>query len=137
MFYRVALHTFIFKDTTTDFTISFMNSPIKLLSRIDKEVAINLMLSMNFILYYIISAVLFPSLSIFTFFFIRTDKYYFHYFSLFSPIHSNLPSKSFVNSLIMKWKTYFEPLWKTTGISLDTLNFKLQMLCATPIYFPV
>ena len=28
-------------------------------------------------------------------------------------------------------------LWKTTGISLVTLNFKLQILCAVPQYFPV
>ena len=26
---------------------------------------------------------------------------------------------------------------KTTGISLDTVNFKLQILCAAPLYVPV
>ena len=28
----------------------------------------------------------------------------------------------------------FGPLWKTTGISLSTLNFILQILCASPLY---
>ena len=28
-------------------------------------------------------------------------------------------------------------LWKATGISLSTQNFKLQILCAAPLYLPV
>ena len=31
----------------------------------------------------------------------------------------------------------FVGLRKTTGISLDTLNFRLQILCAASLYLPV
>ena len=66
-------------------------------------------------------ALLFPSLSIFvTSFTIGTENVL--YFSVFSPRQSNCPSNSLANS---------------AGISLGTLNFKLQILCATPPCLPV
>ena len=115
-------------------------SPVKLSTRFDSEVVTevvaDLMLSISFILHVIIAFIKFRSLLIFTTSFSLGQKrsYTFHYFF---QIHSNWPSNSFANSLIMKWKLYFDSLWQTTVISLDTLSFKLQMLCATPIYILV
>ena len=61
------------------------------------DVAMNLKLSINFILYVI-------SISLFSiFFFIGTENAI--YFSVFSPKHSKLPSDSFTSSLIMKWES--------------------------------
>ena len=95
---------------------------LKLSTRFHSDVAINLLLSMNFILHDINSVVLLPCLMIFTPFFIEMEKVL--YFSLFFEIQSNWPSNSLFDSLMIKWKAYFEPLWKTTWISLGTMNFK-------------
>ena len=104
-----------------------MDSPIKLSTRFNNEVAINLILSMNFTLYGMILVVLFPSLSI-NFFFIGMEKVL--YFSLFSPIHSNWPSNAFASSLIMKWKSYFDPLWKLQDLSKNVeFQIKNAMCC--------
>ena len=59
------------------------------------------------------------------------------YYSTFSPEHSNWPSDSSANCLIMKWLSYLEPLWITTGISFDVFYFKLQILWAATLNFPV
>ena len=68
-------------------------------------------------------------------FLIGTEKVM--YFSVFSPKHSDWPSDSSGNCLIMKWWSYVEPLWNTTGISYGTLHLKLQILWAAPLNFPV
>ena len=76
----------------------------KLSTRFDNLLGMNLQLSINFILYVIVS-----SLSLPCSFLIGVEKLI--YFSAFSPKHSNsLPLKSSLNSLIMKWESYFEPL---------------------------
>ena len=85
--------------------------PVKLSTKFHSDVAINLMLSMNFILWYKFGGFIAFFIDFHTFF-IEMEKV--KYFSLFSAIQSNWPSNSFVNS-------YFEPLWKTTWISLGTL----------------
>ena len=97
--------------------------------RFDSDVSINLMLSMNFVLYDINSVVLLPPLSIFTTFFVRMEKVW--YFSLFSAIQSTWPWNSFASSLMTKWKSNIEPLWKTASISLDT------SMCRTSIFFSI
>ena len=91
------------------------NSSDKLSTRLDSEVHINLELSIKLSSYVI---VLLLSGS----FLIGNEKIM--YFSVFSPKHSNWPSNSFANCLIMKWLSYVEPLWNTTGISFGILNGK-------------
>ena len=103
------------------------NPSDKLSTRLDSEVDINLKLSINFSLYEII-------LLLSSSFLIGTEKVI--YFFVFSPKNSNWPSNSFAN-LIIKWLSYVEPLWHTTGIYFDVLCLKLQMLWAAPMYFPV
>ena len=117
------------------FLPSLLTYLLKLSTRFDRDVAINLMLSKNFILHDINSVVLLPYLMIFTPFFIEMEKVL--HFSLFFAMQSNWPLNSLFDSLMIKWKAYFEPLWKTTWISLGTLNFKLQILRGTPLCFPV
>ena len=117
------------------FLLYLLTYLLKLSTRFHGDVAINLLLSMNFILHDINSVVLLPCLMIFTPFFIEMEKVL--HFSLFFEIQSNWPSNSLFDSLMIKWKAYFEPLWKTTWISLGTLNFKLQILRGTPLCFPV
>ena len=104
------------------FLPSLLTYLLKLSTRFDSDVAINLMLSKNFTLHDINSVVLLLCLMIFTPFFIEMEKVL--HFSLFFAIQSNWPSNSLFDSLMIKWKAYFEPLWKTTWISLGTMNFK-------------
>ena len=66
----------------------------KLSTRLDSEVDVKLKLSINFSLYVIV-------LLLSSSFLIGTEKVI--YFSVFSPKHSNWPSNSFANCLIMKW----------------------------------
>ena len=68
---------------------------------------------------------------------INTEKV--KYFSAFSPKHWNCPLNwnSSASSLIIKWWSYVEPLWNSTGISFGVLYLKLQILWAGPLYFPV
>ena len=43
-------------------------------------------------------------------------------------------------SLIIKWKSYFSPLWKKTGILNlvgDSSRARLHLECAGPLYLPV
>ena len=114
----------------------------KLLIRLDNELDINLKLSINFNLYKIVLPL--PSFTI------STEHVI--YFSVFSNNHSN----SFVHSLIIKWLSYVETLWITTGIFFSIcmivicrnivkyygnflwyLYLKLQSLWAAPLYFPL
>ena len=104
------------------------NPSDKLSARLDSEVDINLKLSINFSLYVIV-------LPLSSSFLIGTEKVI--YFSVFSPKHSNWPSNSFANCLIIKWLSYVEPLWNTTGISFGVLYLKLKILRAAPLYFSV
>ena len=66
----------------------------KLSTRFDSEVDVKLKLSINFSLYVIV-------LLLSSSFLIGTEKVI--YFSVFSPKHSNWPSNSFANCLIIKW----------------------------------
>ena len=66
----------------------------KLSTRLDSEVDVKLKLSINFSLYVIV-------LLLSSSFLIGTEKVI--YFSVFSPKHSNWPSNSFANFLIIKW----------------------------------
>ena len=68
----------------------------KLSTRSDNLLGMNLQLSINFILYVIVSP-----LSLSCSFLIGTEKLI--YFSVFSPKHSNSPLNSSADSLIMKW----------------------------------
>ena len=75
-------------------------SSVRLSTKFGNKLAINLMLSINFILWVILSTVSLTSLSIFAiFFFIETDLVL--YFSLFSQIHclSNSLGKSTIIKL--------------------------------------
>ena len=66
----------------------------KLSTRLDSEVDVKLKLSINFSLYVIV-------LLLSSSFLIGTEKVI--YFSVFSPKHSNSPSNSSANFLIIKW----------------------------------
>ena len=68
-------------------------------------------------------------------FLISTEKVI--YFSVFSPKDLNWLSNSFASCLIMKWYSYAEPLWNTTGISFGVLYLKEQILWAAPLNYPV
>ena len=68
-------------------------------------------------------------------FLIGTEKVI--YFSVFSPKYLNWPSNSFASCLIMKWKSYVEPTWNTTGVFFCVLYLKLQILSTAPLNFPV
>ena len=67
---------------------------VKLSTNFDNDVAMNLKLSMNFILYVI--SIFFDSIL----FLMGTEKV--TYFSVFSPRHSKFPSNSLASSLIIK-----------------------------------
>ena len=78
-----------------------MSSVAKLQTRLDNELDLNLKLSINFIFYDIFIILSLPSLSIFVIcFLIGSEKVI--YFSVFSPKHSNGPSTSSANPLIIK-----------------------------------
>ena len=70
-----------------------------------------------------------------SYFFIGTKKVM--SFLAFSPKQVNSPSNSSANSFMIKWYSYLDPLSKATEIYLGTLHFKLYMLCAAPLSFPV
>ena len=55
------------------------------------------------------------------------------YFFVFSRRHSNFPSNSSANSLIIKWKSYLELLWNTKGIPFGALYLRLETLWAAPL----
>ena len=52
------------------------------------------------------------------------------YYSVFSLGKLNSLSNSFASSFMFKWQSYFDPLWKTTGISLGILY--LNYICYVP-----
>ena len=120
--YILLTHFFLF--------LHFMHSCLliseRLSTRFDNELFINLRLPMNFSL----SVIGLPSL--FSFFIGTVNVMY---FAVSSPKRV-IPSILFTNSLMMKWKSYFDPLWNTAGISFCTLYFKLHVLCAAPLYLP-
>ena len=107
----------------------FLFSSARLSTRLDNDKGICLKLSINFS-WYAIGFLLAP-----VFLKIHIEKVM--YFSVFSPKQLKGPSKSWANYLIIKWKSYLETLWNTTGILLGTLYCILQALWAAPLYLPV
>ena len=92
------------------FLPSLLTYLLKLSTRFDSDVAINLMLSKNFTLHDINSVVLLLCLMIFTPFFIEMEKVL--HFSLFFAIQSNWPSNSLFDSLMIKWKSILRAVVK-------------------------
>ena len=102
MFYQNFIGTFIFKKTITTLHLILWIPTVRLATRFDKEVAINLALSINFILKDKVTTLSLLSRSMLvTSFFLGTEK--FLNFSLFFPRHWNFPSDSFAHYLMIKW----------------------------------